>query len=339
MMLRRSTIAGLLLAITLSGQPACAGSPDCLRKDIYCAGLVTDTLGVNDHGFNQDTWVGLQQTRDQGLVDHVAYIESGDSRDFGKNIAFFVQEGYDVIITTGAGLRDETLLAADFYPDTVLIGMDQPAGDPRPNLLSITFPEDQAGYWAGALAAYITGTRTVGAVCETSGLDSQWRYCEGFRAGVAYIDENIKVLIKYREEGSREKLFIDSAWGEATAVEFIRQGADVIFAAGGGTGQGALLAAAGAGVHAIGAERDQAQVLPEARPALVTSVYGQARPEVLKWIQSLRAGKTIEAVASGSIGYVPFKGLFPETGKFDLDRLLLDLSGGALKTGIPSERP
>ncbi len=71
-----------------------------------------------------------------------------------------------------------------------------------------------------------------------------WRYCEGFRAGAKFVDENIKIQVIYRDDGSSEKLFIDEAWGYETAQKLIQRGADVIFAAGGVTGQGALRAAA-----------------------------------------------------------------------------------------------
>ena len=65
------------------------------------------------------------------------------------------------------------------------------------------------------------------------------------------------------------------AWGYDTAQELIQRGVDVIFAAGGVTGQGALRAAAEAQVAAIGTERDQAAVLGESGSSVVTSIYGQ----------------------------------------------------------------
>jgi basic membrane lipoprotein Med (substrate-binding protein (PBP1-ABC) superfamily) len=89
------------LAIVLLGMPACTQSPDCFRKDIFCAALVTDTRGLKDFGINQNTWAGLEQSKANGVIDQIAYIESVDARDYEKNIAFFVKAGYDVIITSG----------------------------------------------------------------------------------------------------------------------------------------------------------------------------------------------------------------------------------------------
>ena len=113
------------LAIVSLGLPACTQSPDCFRKDVFCAALVTDTRGLKDFGSNQNTWIGFQQSQAEGTIDKIAYIESVDARDYEKNIDFFVNAGYDVIVTSGIGLQDATLRSAYRYPASVFIGMNQ----------------------------------------------------------------------------------------------------------------------------------------------------------------------------------------------------------------------
>ena len=343
----RITLDGFVLTIVVLSLTACMQSSDCFREDVFCAGLVTDVLGIDDHGINQDTWAGLGEAKANGDVDHIDYIESIDTRDYEKNIAYFAEKGYDMIITTGIGLRDETLHSADLYPDSVFVGMNQPHEEVRPNIIPVTFAEDQMGYLAGSLAARISETQVVGAVCETSGIDSVWRYCEGFRAGAnaAHINENIKVLVIYRENEDRENLFIDEAWGYDTAQGLIQRGADVIFAAGGATGQGALRAAdptaslrAGLQVDAIGTERDQGAVLGESGSSVVTSIFGRASFEVQNVIRLFRAGDAYEQGLS-QIEYVPLSGKFPESLTQEMDTLLLALWSGEVKTGIAFERP
>jgi basic membrane protein A len=248
----------ILLAIILSGVSACMQTPDCFSEQVFCAALVTDTLGIHDNGPNQDTWVGLEEAKANALVNRVEYIETVDTRDYEKNIIYFAEKGFGVIVTSGAGLRDETLHFADLYPDSVFIGMNQTYEETRPNLIPVTFAEDQMGFLAGTLAARITKTQIVGAVCETSGIGSMWRYCEGFRAGVKYTNKDIKALILYNDNGSSERIFLDETWGYESGQTLIQRGVDVIFAAGGATGQGALRAAGDLQVNAIGAERDQA---------------------------------------------------------------------------------
>lgn len=313
-------------------------SPDCFQENVFCAALVTDTLGMDDHGINQDTWAGLEEAQASKLVDRIEYIESVDARDYEKNISYFASQGFDVIVTTNAAMHDETLQAADLYPDSVFVGMNQAQTETRPNLIPITFPEDQMGFAAGALAAYLTKTGVVGAVCETSGLDSMWRYCEGFRAGATYANPKIKVLVFYRDDGDKEKLFIDEAWGFDTANTAIRRGADVIFAAGGATGQGALRAASEANIPSIGTERDQAAVLAESGSSVVTSILGQASYEVQEVMRMLKSGE-VSGARSGQIGNVPFNGIFPENLQNAANLLFISLQNGEIQTNVPSEKP
>jgi basic membrane protein A len=323
---------------------------DCASADVFCAALVTDTQGLDDYGMNWDTWAGLEQAKVNGIVDRVEYIESIDSRDYEKNIAYFVDLGFDVIFTVGVGMDDETLRSAALFPldpaqgkpDTVFVGMDQPHEESRPNLIPVTFPEDQMGFAAGALAARISETQIVGAVCETSGIDSMWRYCEGFRAGVAFFNElaekNVKALVSYRDDGDREKLFLDEGWGYDAAQGLIRRGADVVFAAGGVTGEGALRAAAEAGIESIGTELDQGVALAGSGSVVVTSMLGDASFEVQKIISLLAEGKTVEQEA-GQIKYVPLDRTFPENFTEEMDLLLSSLQTGEVKTNVTLSKP
>jgi basic membrane protein A len=337
------TSAIILLAIVALGLTACARSSDCFREDVFCAGLVTDVLGIDDYGMNQNTWAGLQEAKANGEVDRVEYIESVDVRDYEKNIAYFAEKGFDVITTTGVGMRDETLRSADLYPDSVFVGMNQPHEEMRPNVIPITFAEDQMGFLAGALAARISETHIIGAVCETSGIDSIWRYCEGFRAGAMYSnklkDQNGKTLVVYRENGDSEKLFIDETWGHDTAQGLIQRGADVIFAAGGATGQGALRAAAEAQVKSIGTERDQGAVLgPSAGSTVVTSIFGRAGFEIQDVMRQIRGGSMYKPGVS-HIEYVPFGQKFLESMTRDMDTLLSALWAGEIKTNVTLSKP
>jgi basic membrane protein A len=191
---------------------------------------------------------------------------------------------------------------------------------------------------AGALAAQITKTQIVGAVCETSGIDSMWRYCEGFRAGVKFMDKNINAQIIYNENGSSEKLFIDEAWGYETAQTLIKRGVDVIFVAGGVTGQGGLRAAAEADISAIGSERDQAAVLGESGSSVMTSILGSTSFEVQNLMRLLREGN-INNLGSTQIMMMPLDQKFPQALAQEMDSLRVKLLNGEIKTGVAFEKP
>lgn len=325
-----------LLAILGSSLTACLGSSDCFREDVFCAALVTDSQGIDDHGITQDAWAGLQAAEEDGLIDHAEFIESVDARDYLKNIAYFADRGFDIIFTSGIALADETHQSADLYPDSVFVGLNQPFEQARPNLVSVTFPEDQMGFAAGWLAAQITQTGIVGAVCETSGIDSMWRYCEGFKAGVKYSQKDIKILVQYRENGDKEKLFIDEAWGYETGSSLVRQGADVIFAAGGATGQGALWAASELGGMSIGTERDQAAALGESGSGVVTSFYGAASFEVQEVMREVKTG-FFSQTRVGRVQFNPLGPVFSQVLSVEVETVLKMLANGEIFTNVTPE--
>jgi basic membrane protein A len=327
-----------ILVIVMLTVNACTQAPDCSRQDVFCAALITDTRGLNDFGINQDTRAGLEQSRAEGVVNQIAYIESVDMRDYEKNIDFFVNAGYDVIVTSGIALRDVTLRNAKLNPDSVFIGMNQPDDESVPNFISVTFPEDHMGFLAGALAASLTKTKIVGAVCETSGIDAMWRYCEGFRAGAMYVDNSVKAIIAYRDNGSREKLFIDEAWGFENAQNIIRDGADVIFAVGGETGVGALRAANEAGIRTIGAERDQGAALGDQGSEVVTSILGSASITIQMLMRSVRGGNLSDAPVS-PIEYVPFDAIVTKSLILKMDEIKSSLTSGRIETNVPRQKP
>ncbi len=335
---RLKSLLHTTLAIVLLGMPACTQSPDCFREDVFCAALVTDTRGLNDFGINQNTWAGLEQSKANGVVDQIAIIESVDKRDYEKNIAFFVNAGYDVIVTSGIGLQDATLHQTDLEPDSVFVGMNQSEDESVPNFIVVTFAEDQMGFFAGALAARLTRTNIIGAVCETSGIDALWRYCEGFRAGAKYINPALDVIVVYRDAGSSEKLFIDEAWGIENAQMLIQRGADVLFAVGGETGVGALRAATEAKIKSIGAERDQGAALADKGLSVVTSILGHSSFTVEELMRRVKGGDLTDAEAS-PIEYVALDSVIQKSLIAELDEILAGLANGEIRTNVPVEKP
>ncbi len=331
--------ATVLLAAAFLFLAGCAQPPDCARADVICAALVTDTLGIEDDGINQDTWIGLQNSKNAGVIHAAEYIESIDSRDYSKNIAYFAERGYDIIITSGISLRRETLRAADEYKHVQFIGINQTYQEKKDNLISIAFPEDQIGFLAGVLAARTTRTGMIGAVCETSDIDSMWRYCEGFRKGARSVDKKSGLVILFNDNVDSEKLFVDEEWGRKTAQTEIQRGVDVIFAAGGITAQGAIQSALQAGIKVIGAERNQSAALKESNTQIIASIYGDAQAEVEDILRALAAGGEVNPRAQGRIKMAALSPTIPEPVLNELADLLTQLRGQKIRTGVPAIKP
>jgi basic membrane protein A len=145
------------------------------------------------------------------------YIETTNSKDYAKNIAAFGDINYDVIVTVGYSLHDATIDAAAIYPDTDFIGVDQFQTEPVAGVAGLNFPEDQAGFLAGALAAMMSKSQKIEHFCDKRS-SVCWRLGEGYKAGAAYIDgeETTAKCVIYHSDDDR--LFIDSEWARKPPI-------------------------------------------------------------------------------------------------------------------------
>ena len=286
---------------------ACGGgSDDCSKEDVFCVGLVTDVGEVDDKSFNQSAWEGVQKALDDGVADKVEYIETKDAKDYGTNIALFADEGYDVIVTVGFGLGEATAAAAAEYPEVQFIGVDQFYAETIPNVVGLLFPEWKAGFEAGALAGMLTETKLLAGVYGTDLVPAVVAFAEGFEDGAKYIDPEIEVITTYHPGGFATG-FTDPEWGGATSKQAIEQGADVIFAAGGKTGNGGLIETANYdGVYCIGVDTDQWGTVPEAHNCLVSSAMKLITPGTAELIAAAKDGSFPAGNYFGTVGLAPF---------------------------------
>ncbi len=328
-------LAGTLLLNACAPQPA-----DCARKDVLCVGLVTD-YGRVDTGIAHEAWLALLDLKEADEVNRVDAIETVDALDRAANIRVFADAGYDVIVTVGASIASETTAAAADYPKISFIGVEQPQPKVRRNVSGLVFREDKSGFLAGALAARITETGHVAAICEAQFVEPMRRYCDGFKAGANYADQTVGVSVAYRN-GPANKLFNDPDWGSQAALQALQGGADVVFAAGGGTADAALQTAAGQGAHVIGAETDVYGSLATIRPELLTSATSDVRTGVVRIVRLLGRGKFPDGQFMGDVKLAPWHDLdrqIPESVKNELRTIAKDLDAGTLETGIPYQKP
>ncbi len=307
---------------------------------MFCAGLVTPTGGI-DQGEGQQAWLGMLDAQASGVLDRADYIETIDPRDRGKNISTLAEAGYDVIVTVGFAMRDETAAAAVQFPRLRFIGIDQPLEAPHPNLAALLFLEDRGGFLAGALAAMMTRTGRVGALCEEEFIDSMRRYCEGFRAGALYIGPATVVEVVYRE-GPNEALFGDRDWGQETALQLVRGGTDVLFAAGGGTAEAAVEAGARQGIYVIGADYDLYAAGTDLAPRLLTSAIKAVRPAIKGLLQQAAAGNLNGGEVFGRMELAPFheaESLVPAELAERLRVVQQGLENGSIHTQVPFYPP
>lgn len=327
----------LLTALVLSACGGGAAGDDCSSEDVLCIGLVTDVGEVDDKSFNQSAWEGAQEGGEKHGAAKLEYIETKDAKDYGPNMQLFLDQNYDIIITVGFAMGEATGITAPENPDTYFIGIDQFHEVQSDNLVGLVFNEDHSGFLAGALAALLTETNTLAGVYGTDLVPPVVYFNEGFEAGANYINPDIEVISTYHP-GGMDVAFTDPEWGATTAAQAIDNGADVVFGAGGKTGNGAIIEAAGYdGVYCIGVDSDQWFTVPEAHPCLVTSAMKLITPGVVDLIDQYVAGDKVTGLYFGAAGLAPyhdFESVVTADMQATIDEIASGLADGSLSTGV-----
>jgi basic membrane protein A len=326
-------IASLFLTACQSEAPSEA---DCAKEEVVCIGLVTDVGEVDDKSFNQSAWEGVQQAGKE-LNAVTNYVETKDAKDYMANMQLFIDKGYDYLVTVGYAMGPATVEAGKANPNVQFIGVDQGQWtEVVPNVLGLIFHEDQSGFLAGALAAQMTKTGTIAAVLGTDLIPPVVAFKEGYEAGAKYINPNINIISTYHP-GGLDVAFTDPEWGATTAAQAIQNGADVIFGAGGKTGNGALIETAGnSGLYCIGVDTDQWETVPEAHPCLISSAMKLITPSIVDVLKGAEDGKWVAGNYFGAAGLAPyhdFEKVIPKEVQDKIDEIAAGLKDGSITTG------
>jgi len=324
---------------------AAAGAPtddsNCADEAVFCIGLVTDTGKVDDKSFNQSAHEGALAAAKE-TNGFYKYVETQDAKDYAANMGQFTNKKYDVVITVGFLMTDATVAAATATPTTRFIGVDQgydPAAVTAKNITGLIFPEDQAGYGAGYLAGLMTKTNKLGQVLGLK-IPPVEKFAKGFEAGAKAANPAVSVTTVYHP--AADNAFNNPVWGAGEAKKQLAQGADIIFGAGGNTGNGALQEVAkadgaGTATFCIGVDTDQWFTVPAAQPCLVTSAMKLISEGVTETSVKAKAGDFTELQTLGKAGLAPFHdfdSVVPADVKAKVDEVVKQMEAGTLQTGV-----
>ncbi len=288
-----------------TGLAAC-GDPE--SGEAFLIGGVTDVGSLEDKSFNEGGWCGTIAGA-TAVGGSAKVIVTEDPADYQPNIQTFIDQGYQIIVTYGFALGNDTTIAALANPDVQFIGLDQgicvdEAGAPDPtftcagdaaellpNYQGLTFAEQQSGYLAGIVAATISETGVIGAVGGIESVPPVKAYIGGYENGAKLVNPDIEVLVSYVSEDITVA-FNDPTTGASLAEQMIGQDADVIFQVAGLSGQGALEAACDADIYGIGVDGDQALALPNLT-CIATSAEKKLVDAVSEAIQRVADGSAV----------------------------------------------
>ncbi|MDE1061844.1 MAG: BMP family protein [Oceanospirillaceae bacterium] len=247
MKLNKITIAIAAGAVALSATIA--------QADVKPA-VVYDKAGKFDKSFNEAVWNGVKRfTADTGIS--VREVEPTNEAQVEQGLKKLAKRGNSPIVAVGFSSANALSAAAQAYPDTKFTLIDMVV--PEANVQNVVFKEHEGSFLVGALAALKSETGTIGFV---GGMDIPLisRFGCGYEQGAKHINANITVLQKMT--GSTPAAWGNPSKGGEITRSQIEAGADVIFAAAGGTGLGVYQAAADAGKLAIGVDSNQNHLQP-----------------------------------------------------------------------------
>ena len=283
-------------------------------------GMAYDVGGRGDQSFNDSAAAGLDKcVADYGVsTQELEPTAGGENRE--ENLRLLAESGFDVMYAVGFAYGGAVGSTAPDFPDQVFAIVDAPPEDSDGNAIeldnvtALLFPEHEGSALAGAAAALKSETGTVGFIggVEVPLID---KFFAGFQFGAQQIDPDIVVLEPvYLSQPPDFTGFNDPAKGKEAAVALIDQGADVVYAAAGGSGSGMFTAtkeateASGTQVWGIGVDADQYNTVdPELQDFVLTSMIKRVDIAVYTVCTAFLAGESLPPVilfdlAVGGVG-------------------------------------
>jgi basic membrane protein A len=260
--------------------------------------LIYDLGGKFDKSFNEAAHSGAERwVEETGGSYREIELTSEAQRE--QALRRFAESGANPVITMGFGMADALSSVATDYPDTKFVAIDV-TWLSNENIRQIGFAEHEGSYLVGVMAAMASKSGTVGFI---GGMDIPLirHFACGYAQGVKAVRPEATVIANMT--GTTPAAWNDPVKGSELTKAQIAQGADVVYAAAGGTGVGVLQTAASEGILSIGVDSNQNHLHP-----------GQVLTSMLKRVdvavyEAMKAGEAVETgvfsmgLAENGVGY------------------------------------
>ncbi len=233
---------GLIVIVLLMGSAQAAVQPAVAYSD-----------GAKfDNSFNESVFregvVRFEATHDIQVTE----VNPDSAAEFPQVLRSLAESGHSPIVAVGFSYREAVETVAAEYPDRQFAIIDSVVE--APNVQSLLFKEHEGSFLVGALAAMKIDDPILGFV---GGMDLPFirGFACGYAQGAHHVDDDVQVMI--RMIGNTPAAWSNPERGAELAEELFAQGADVVYAAAGGSGLGVYEAAANANKYAIAVDSNQ----------------------------------------------------------------------------------
>lgn len=335
---------------TRTGVAAALLAGSVMTASAFTACQVTDTGGIDDAGFNQTAWKGVQDAMAADDAIEGRFLESQAETDYEANLNSLIEGGCDIIVTVGFLMGDATKSAAEANPDQKFSIVDFAYDPTIPNVLGQVYATDQGAFLAGYLAAGMSETGVVGTFGGIN-IPPVTAFMDGYYFGVQYYNEQkgTDVMVLGWNPESSEGLFtgnFDSLDdGRAFAENLHQEGADIIMPVAGPVGLGSAQLADEMGTDSlkiIGVDADQTETDPEKAHVYLTSVLKRMDSTVTQVIDMAMADEfegglivgTLENEGVGLAPYGAFEDSVPEELKAEIEAVKAGIIDGSITVGM-----
>jgi basic membrane protein A and related proteins len=256
--------------------------------------IIFDMGGKFDKSFNEAAYNGIERWKKETGKNYLEFEVSNPTQR-EQAIRRMAERGASPIIGIGFAQGDAIQKVAKEFPKLNFAIVDSVVAEP--NVQSVVFKEHEGSFLVGMLAAQASKTGKVGFV---GGMDIPLirRFQCGFEQGAKF--SNAKVETFANMTGTTGAAWNDPGRGsELTKAQFAK-GADVVFAAAGGTGMGVYQAAKDAGKLAIGVDSNQNGIHPG---SMLTSMLKRVDVAVYNAAKAHTPGVSSLGLKEGGVDY------------------------------------
>ncbi len=269
------------------------------QADEFKPAIVFDMGGKFDKSFNESAYNGAEAFKKDSGIDYMEFeVTQVSQRE--QAMKRMAKKGASIIIAMGFAQAAAVEKAAKANPDTKFTIIDMVVD--LPNVQSIVFKEHEGSFLVGMAAAMSSKTGKVGFI---GGMDIPLirKFALGYVEGAKYA--NPKAEVFQNMTGTTPAAWNDPTKGGELAKSQFDRGADVVYAAAGGTGLGVLQAAKDSGKLAIGVDSNQNYLYPGTMLTSMTKRVDVAVKNAFASAKdgSWKAGIQVLGLKEGGVGY------------------------------------
>ncbi len=251
--MRQPLLGALTAAIVAMGT---AFTTTGVQAQDFQPAIIFDLGGKFDKSFNEAAYNGAERFKEEAGVDYLDFEVTNESqRD--QALRRMARRGATIVVAVGFSYATPLEAIADEFPDTQFTIIDSVVE--KDNVHSVVFKEHEGSFLVGMAAALASETGKVGFI---GGMDIPLirNFAHGYEQGVKYVQGDAEVFVNMT--GTTPAAWNDPAKGAELAQSQFDRGADVVYAAAGGTGLGVLQTAADSGKYSIGVDSNQNYLHP-----------------------------------------------------------------------------